>query len=103
MRISRVFALVFKTKTIKRKQKGKPDKVDIREHTNTNCELRWSFLLHQLLKNYWLEHYAESSVNPGLAIVLGCSTLSHTFGQLASFPLNLVRTRMQAGEFILFF
>ncbi|XP_032752546.1 calcium-binding mitochondrial carrier protein SCaMC-1-like [Rattus rattus] len=53
--------------------------------------------IFELLKNYWLEHYAESSVNPGLAIVLACSTLSHTLGQLASFPLNLVRTRMQAA------
>ncbi|XP_028735159.1 calcium-binding mitochondrial carrier protein SCaMC-1-like isoform X2 [Peromyscus leucopus] len=50
----------------------------------------------ELLKNYWLEHYSVNSVNPGLMIVLGCSTLSHTCGQLASFPLNLVRTRMQA-------
>ncbi|XP_049976912.1 calcium-binding mitochondrial carrier protein SCaMC-1-like [Alexandromys fortis] len=53
--------------------------------------------IFELLKNYWLEHYSENSVNPGIAIVLGCSTLSHTCGQLASFPLNLLRTRMQAA------
>ncbi|XP_031231083.1 calcium-binding mitochondrial carrier protein SCaMC-1-like isoform X2 [Mastomys coucha] len=52
--------------------------------------------IFELLKNYWLEHYARNSVNPGIAIVMGCSIVSHTFGQLASFPLNLVRTRMQA-------
>ncbi|XP_052034480.1 calcium-binding mitochondrial carrier protein SCaMC-1-like [Apodemus sylvaticus] len=52
--------------------------------------------IFELLKNYWLEHHAGNSVNPGIVIVLGCSTVSHTFGQLASFPLNLVRTRMQA-------
>ncbi|XP_055474150.1 calcium-binding mitochondrial carrier protein SCaMC-1-like [Psammomys obesus] len=52
----------------------------------------------ELLKNYWLEHYAENSVKPDLAVVLGCSTLSHTCGQLASFPLNLVRNRMQAAK-----
>ncbi|XP_021052087.1 calcium-binding mitochondrial carrier protein SCaMC-1-like isoform X2 [Mus pahari] len=52
--------------------------------------------IFELLKSYWLEHYAGNSVNPGITIVLGCSTVSHTFGQLASFPLNLVRTRMQA-------
>ncbi|XP_008067856.1 calcium-binding mitochondrial carrier protein SCaMC-1-like [Carlito syrichta] len=50
----------------------------------------------ELLKNYWLEHYTGNSVNPGIMILLGCSTLSHTCGQLASFPLNLIRTRMQA-------
>uniref|UniRef100_UPI0020202733 calcium-binding mitochondrial carrier protein SCaMC-1-like n=1 Tax=Myodes glareolus TaxID=447135 RepID=UPI0020202733 len=53
--------------------------------------------IFELLKNHWLEHYAGNSVNPGIAIVLGCSTLSHTCGQLASFPLNLLRTRMQAA------
>ncbi|XP_045672996.1 calcium-binding mitochondrial carrier protein SCaMC-1-like [Phyllostomus hastatus] len=52
--------------------------------------------VYELLKNYWLEHYAANSVDPGLMILLGCSTLSHTSGQIASFPLNLVRTRMQA-------
>ncbi|XP_062046099.1 mitochondrial adenyl nucleotide antiporter SLC25A24-like [Lepus europaeus] len=52
--------------------------------------------VYELLKNYWLDHYAENSVDPGLMILLGCSTLSHTCGQLASFPLNLIRTRMQA-------
>ncbi|XP_036199485.1 calcium-binding mitochondrial carrier protein SCaMC-1-like [Myotis myotis] len=50
----------------------------------------------ELLKNYWLEHYAGNSVDPGLMILLGCSTLSHTSGQIASFPLTLLRTRMQA-------
>uniref|UniRef100_A0ABI7Y9V3 EF-hand domain-containing protein n=1 Tax=Felis catus TaxID=9685 RepID=A0ABI7Y9V3_FELCA len=49
----------------------------------------------QHLKNYWLEHYATNSVDPGIIILLGCSALSHTCGQIASFPLNLVRTRMQ--------
>ncbi|KAK1328871.1 hypothetical protein QTO34_011041 [Cnephaeus nilssonii] len=50
----------------------------------------------QLLKNYWLDHNAGSSVEPDLMILLGCSTLSHTSGQIASFPLTLLRTRMQA-------
>lgn len=50
----------------------------------------------QLLKNYWLEHHATESVDPGIMILLGCSTLSHTFAQIATFPLNLIRTRMQA-------
>ncbi|KAM6167072.1 mitochondrial adenyl nucleotide antiporter SLC25A24-like [Erethizon dorsatum] len=56
--------------------------------------------VYELLKNYWLEHYAENSVNPGITILLGCSTLSHTCGQLASFPLNLIRTRMQAEALV---
>uniref|UniRef100_A0A8C2N4E9 Solute carrier family 25, member 54 n=1 Tax=Cricetulus griseus TaxID=10029 RepID=A0A8C2N4E9_CRIGR len=52
--------------------------------------------IFELLKNYWLDHYSVNSVNPGISILLGCSTLSHTCGQLASFPMNLVRNRMQA-------
>uniref|UniRef100_A0A8C8X5S7 EF-hand domain-containing protein n=1 Tax=Panthera leo TaxID=9689 RepID=A0A8C8X5S7_PANLE len=59
--------------------------------------------VYELLKNYWLEHYATNSVDPGIIILLGCSALSHTCGQIASFPLNLVRTRMQVqGEFFFF-
>ncbi|XP_058515745.1 mitochondrial adenyl nucleotide antiporter SLC25A24 isoform X1 [Ochotona princeps] len=52
--------------------------------------------VYELLKNYWLERYAEDSINPGITILMGCSTLSHMCGQLGSFPLHLVRTRMQA-------
>ncbi|XP_036129045.1 calcium-binding mitochondrial carrier protein SCaMC-1-like [Molossus molossus] len=52
--------------------------------------------VYELLKTYWLEHYAGNSLDPGILILLGCSTLSHTSGQIASFPLNLIRTRMQA-------
>ncbi|XP_053446534.1 calcium-binding mitochondrial carrier protein SCaMC-1-like [Nycticebus coucang] len=54
------------------------------------------FAVYEILKNYWIEHYSRNSVNPGIMILLGCSTLSHTCGQLASFPMNLLRTRMQA-------
>ncbi|XP_023365639.1 calcium-binding mitochondrial carrier protein SCaMC-1-like [Otolemur garnettii] len=54
------------------------------------------FAVYEVLKNYWIEHYSRNSVNPGIVILLGCSTLSHTCGQLASFPMYLLRTRMQA-------
>ncbi|KAM4872827.1 mitochondrial adenyl nucleotide antiporter SLC25A24-like [Thomomys bottae] len=56
--------------------------------------------VYELLKNYWLERYAQTSVNPGIMILLVCSTLSHTCGQLASFPLHLLRTRMQAEALV---
>uniref|UniRef100_A0A8D2GZX7 Mitochondrial adenyl nucleotide antiporter SLC25A24 n=1 Tax=Urocitellus parryii TaxID=9999 RepID=A0A8D2GZX7_UROPR len=58
------------------------------------------FSLCQFLKNHWLKHYAEDSVNPGVIILLACSTLSHTCGQLVSFPLYLIRTRMQADALV---
>ncbi|KAM9688256.1 mitochondrial adenyl nucleotide antiporter SLC25A24-like [Trichechus inunguis] len=51
--------------------------------------------IYELLKNYWLEHYAEGSIDPGMMVLLGCCTLCNTCGQLASFHLNLISTRMQ--------
>uniref|UniRef100_A0A8C4MVX0 EF-hand domain-containing protein n=1 Tax=Equus asinus TaxID=9793 RepID=A0A8C4MVX0_EQUAS len=52
----------------------------------------------------WLENSAGDSVDPGIVILLGCSMLAHTCGQIASFPLNLIRTRIQAqGEVLRFF
>lgn len=50
----------------------------------------------QSLKNTWLSYYAKDSANPGVLVLLGCGTISSTCGQLASYPLALVRTRMQA-------
>ncbi|NWQ69412.1 SCMC1 protein, partial [Neopipo cinnamomea] len=52
--------------------------------------------VYELLKSTWLEHYASSSANPGVFVLLGCGTASSTCGQLASYPLALIRTRMQA-------
>ncbi|XP_010776298.1 calcium-binding mitochondrial carrier protein SCaMC-1-like [Notothenia coriiceps] len=52
--------------------------------------------VYESLKNFWLAHYAKDSANPGILVLLGCGTLSSTCGQLASYPLALIRTRMQA-------
>lgn len=51
---------------------------------------------HQSLKNLWLSRYAKDTANPGILVLLGCGTISSSCGQLASYPLALVRTRMQA-------
>ncbi|XP_035582950.1 calcium-binding mitochondrial carrier protein SCaMC-1-like [Zalophus californianus] len=53
------------------------------------------FAVYELLKNYWLEHHVAESIDPGIIILLGCSTLSHTCAQIATFPLTLIRTRIQ--------
>lgn len=53
-------------------------------------------LFLQTLKNAWLSRYAKDTANPGVLVLLGCGTISSTCGQLASYPLALVRTRMQA-------
>ncbi|XP_062843668.1 mitochondrial adenyl nucleotide antiporter SLC25A24-like [Trichomycterus rosablanca] len=52
--------------------------------------------VYESLKNAWLSHYARDTANPGVLVLLGCGTVSSTCGQLASYPLALIRTRMQA-------
>lgn len=52
--------------------------------------------VYESLKNFWLSHYAKDTANPGILVLLGCGTLSSTCGQIASYPLALIRTRMQA-------
>uniref|UniRef100_A0A8C5YD28 Solute carrier family 25 member 24 n=1 Tax=Microcebus murinus TaxID=30608 RepID=A0A8C5YD28_MICMU len=56
--------------------------------------------VYELLKSYWLDNFAKDSVNPGVTVLLGCGALSSTCGQLASYPLALVRTRMQAQAMV---
>ncbi|KAM8883552.1 mitochondrial adenyl nucleotide antiporter SLC25A24 [Synchiropus picturatus] len=52
--------------------------------------------VYESLKNVWLSRYSKDSANPGILVLLGCGTISSTCGQLASYPLALIRTRMQA-------
>ncbi|XP_028283490.1 calcium-binding mitochondrial carrier protein SCaMC-1-like [Parambassis ranga] len=52
--------------------------------------------VYESLKNAWLLYRAKDSPNPGVLVLLCCGTISSTCGQLASYPLALVRTRMQA-------
>ena len=53
----------------------------------------------QTLKNSYLQQYGTNGTDPGVLVLLACGTVSSTCGQLASYPLALIRTRMQAqGE-----
>ncbi|XP_032388037.1 calcium-binding mitochondrial carrier protein SCaMC-1 isoform X2 [Etheostoma spectabile] len=51
--------------------------------------------VYETLKNLWLSYHPDSA-NPGVLVLVACGTMSSTCGQLASYPLALVRTRMQA-------
>ncbi|XP_029771787.1 calcium-binding mitochondrial carrier protein SCaMC-3 isoform X2 [Suricata suricatta] len=52
--------------------------------------------VYETLKNRWLQQYSHHSADPGILVLLACGTVSSTCGQIASYPLALVRTRMQA-------
>nr|XP_020450966.1 calcium-binding mitochondrial carrier protein SCaMC-2-A-like [Monopterus albus] len=52
--------------------------------------------VYETLKNSYLQRYGTTSGDPGMFVLLACGTVSSTCGQLASYPLALVRTRMQA-------
>ncbi|XP_019640781.1 PREDICTED: calcium-binding mitochondrial carrier protein SCaMC-1-B-like isoform X1 [Branchiostoma belcheri] len=47
------------------------------------------------LKNMYLAKN-KNQPNPGVMVLLACGTISSTCGQLASYPLALIRTRLQA-------
>ncbi|KAM9099334.1 calcium-binding mitochondrial carrier protein SCaMC-3 isoform X2 [Sarcophilus harrisii] len=55
--------------------------------------------VYETLKNRWLQQDSHHSADPGILILLACGTISSTCGQIASYPLALVRTRMQAQDF----
>ena len=50
----------------------------------------------QTLKNSYLNYHKNESADPGVFVLLACGTASSTCGQLASYPLSLVRTKLQA-------
>ncbi|XP_067877377.1 mitochondrial adenyl nucleotide antiporter SLC25A24-like isoform X1 [Heterodontus francisci] len=56
--------------------------------------------IYETVKNRYLQRYGRDSTNPGVLVLLACGTISSTCGQLASYPLALVRTRMQAQAVI---
>ncbi|EDO32185.1 predicted protein [Nematostella vectensis] len=52
--------------------------------------------VYETLKNFYLNYHKNQSADPGVLVLLACGTASSTCGQLASYPLSLVRTRLQA-------
>lgn len=63
-------------------------------YTTTNVDLFVFFL--QTLKIAYIKRN-PGNPDPGVLVLLGCGTISSTCGQLASYPLALVRTKLQAA------
>lgn len=52
--------------------------------------------IYETLKKRYLRNHDETE-DPGVMVLLACGTASSTCGQIASYPLALVRTRLQAA------
>ncbi|UYV68237.1 SLC25A25 [Cordylochernes scorpioides] len=53
--------------------------------------------IYETMKNTYTSRHAISASDPSITLVLACGTISSACGQLASYPLALVRTRLQAS------
>ncbi|GFU03695.1 calcium-binding mitochondrial carrier protein SCaMC-2-A [Nephila pilipes] len=51
--------------------------------------------IYETLKKTYIHRHPEET-DPGILVLLGCGTVSSSCGQIASYPLALVRTRLQA-------
>jgi len=52
--------------------------------------------IYETIKNWYMKQNPTKQ-DPGVFVLLGCGTVSSTCGQLTSYPLALVRTRLQAA------
>ena len=50
--------------------------------------------VYELLKKEYTKRHPENA-DPNIFVLLACGTISSTCGQLASYPLALIRTKMQ--------
>eukprot|EP00092_Neocalanus_flemingeri_P097857 GFUD01124769.1.p1 GENE.GFUD01124769.1~~GFUD01124769.1.p1 ORF type:complete len:482 (-),score=99.68 GFUD01124769.1:617-2062(-) len=52
--------------------------------------------VYETLKAYCVEKYVEENRSPNALVLLSCGTFSSCCGQLAAYPLALVRTKLQS-------
>ncbi|GCC18063.1 hypothetical protein chiPu_0017782 [Chiloscyllium punctatum] len=50
----------------------------------------------ETLKNLWIRRYTKGNERPNMLLVVGSATTSNIVGQLASYPLMVLHTHMQA-------
>lgn len=51
--------------------------------------------VYETIKNWWIYRHPQVS-EPGVIAVISCGVISSTCGQILTYPLALVRTRLQA-------
>ncbi|XP_072421575.1 mitochondrial adenyl nucleotide antiporter SLC25A23-like [Chiloscyllium punctatum] len=56
--------------------------------------------VYESVKKAYCQRYGQNPSDPGIIVHLGCGTISSTCGQLGSYPLALVRTKMQAHAIV---
>ncbi|XP_051896248.1 calcium-binding mitochondrial carrier protein SCaMC-3-like [Pristis pectinata] len=56
--------------------------------------------VYESTKKAYCQKYGQEPNDPGMFIHLSCGTISSTCGQLGSYPLALIRTKMQAHAVI---
>ncbi|KAF4524669.1 hypothetical protein B566_EDAN012251 [Ephemera danica] len=56
--------------------------------------------VYETLKNYYQRQNDTQGSPPGVLLLLACGTVSSTCGQISSYPLALVRTRLQAQTMV---
>ncbi|KAM3968897.1 short Calcium-binding Mitochondrial Carrier isoform 3-T3 [Aphomia sociella] len=54
--------------------------------------------VYETLKKKYISKYQAHNGQPGMLLLLACGSTSCTLGQVCSYPLALVRTRLQAQE-----
>ncbi|XP_060809612.1 calcium-binding mitochondrial carrier protein SCaMC-2 isoform X2 [Amyelois transitella] len=54
--------------------------------------------VYETLKKKYISKYQSNNEQPGMLLLLACGSASCTLGQVCSYPLALVRTRLQAQE-----
>lgn len=54
--------------------------------------------VYETLKKKYISKYSANNEQPGMLLLLACGSASCTLGQVCSYPLALVRTRLQAQE-----
>ncbi|MCL4123890.1 UNVERIFIED_CONTAM: hypothetical protein GTU68_043961 [Idotea baltica] len=55
--------------------------------------------IYETLKQMYLQRHQQTE-HPSVLVITGCGAFSSSCGQIASYPLALVRTRLQAQEWI---